>query len=76
VGWNKHVKGNNDGTLSVYLSYLKLAKTLHLSYYFLWFLFNKTREQEDRIGSTWKWGWAWGGSPKKTKTKIRRLSKK
>jgi hypothetical protein len=32
--------------------YLKLAKTLCLSYY----LFNKIREQEGRTGSAWKGG--------------------
>jgi hypothetical protein len=35
--------------------YLKLAKTLCLSYYFLWFLFNKIREQEGRNRSARKW---------------------
>jgi hypothetical protein len=44
--------------------YLKLAKSLCLSYYLLYFLFNKIREQEDRIGSAWKLGgrggsWRW-----------------
>jgi hypothetical protein len=38
--------------------YLKLAKTLCLSYYFLCFLFNKIGE-EGRIGSAWKQG-GWG----------------
>jgi hypothetical protein len=33
--------------------YLKLAKMLCLSYYFLYFLFNKIGE-EGRTGSTWK----------------------
>jgi hypothetical protein len=41
--------------------YLKLAKTLCLSYYLLCFLFNKIREQESRIGSAWKGGWGEGG---------------
>jgi hypothetical protein len=36
--------------------YLKLAKMLCVSYYFLYFLFNKIREQEGRTGSTWKLG--------------------
>jgi hypothetical protein len=36
--------------------YLKLAKTLYLSYYLLCFLFNKIREQESRTGSAQKWG--------------------
>jgi hypothetical protein len=34
--------------------YLKLAKTLCLSYYLLCFLFNKIREQENRKGSVQK----------------------
>jgi hypothetical protein len=36
--------------------YLKLAKTICLSYYLLCFLFNKIREQEGRTGSASKWG--------------------
>jgi uncharacterized membrane protein YgcG len=40
--------------------YLKLAKTLCLSYYLLCFLFNKIREQEDRSGSAQKGGWGSG----------------
>jgi hypothetical protein len=40
--------------------YLKLAKTLWLSYYLLCFLFNKIREQEGRTGSAWKCGVAAG----------------
>jgi hypothetical protein len=43
--------------------YLKLAKTLCLSYYFLCFFFNKIEEQEGRTGSAQKWGWRWGGGP-------------
>jgi hypothetical protein len=39
--------------------YLKLAKTLYLSYYGLCLLFNKIGEK-GRIGSAWKHGW-WGG---------------
>jgi hypothetical protein len=35
--------------------YLKLAKTLCLSYYLLCFLFNKI-EKEGRTGSAWKRG--------------------
>jgi hypothetical protein len=35
--------------------YLKLAKTLFLSYYCLCLLFNKTGD-EGRTGSAWKWG--------------------
>jgi hypothetical protein len=35
--------------------YLKLAKTVCLSYYFLCFLFNKIGEQEVGRGSAWKW---------------------
>jgi hypothetical protein len=35
--------------------YLKLTKTLCLSYYLLCFLFNKIREQECRTGFAWKW---------------------
>jgi hypothetical protein len=37
-------------SLDSYL-YLKLAKTLYLSYYLLCFLFNKIREQEGGTGS-------------------------
>jgi hypothetical protein len=44
-------------SLYIYL-YLKLAKTLCLSGYLLWFLFNKIREQDDGIGSAQK---QWGG---------------
>jgi hypothetical protein len=40
-------------------SYLKLAKTLCLSYYCLFLLFNKTGE-EGRTGSAWKRG-RWSG---------------
>jgi hypothetical protein len=36
--------------------YLKLAKTLCLSYYLLCFLFNKIGEEEGRTGSAWKQG--------------------
>jgi hypothetical protein len=39
--------------------YLKLAKTLCLSYYLLCFLFNKIGE-EGRTGSAWKQGLGWG----------------
>jgi hypothetical protein len=39
--------------------YLKLAKTLCLSYYLLCFPFNKIGEQEGETGSTWKWGDVW-----------------
>jgi hypothetical protein len=39
--------------------YLKLAKTLCLSYYCLCLLFNKIGEK-DRTGSAWKQEW-WGG---------------
>jgi hypothetical protein len=49
-------------TLYSYL-YLKLAKTLCLSYYLLCFL-NKIREQEEGTGSARKWGGGgeeWGG---------------
>jgi hypothetical protein len=44
--------------------YLKLAKTLCLSYYLLCFLVNKIGEQEGRIGFAWKqerWG-KWGSN--------------
>jgi hypothetical protein len=41
-------------SLYTYL-YLKLAKTLCFSYYFLWFLFNKIGEQEGRTGSAHSW---------------------
>jgi hypothetical protein len=34
--------------------YLKLAKTICLSYYLLCFLFNKIKEQEGETGSAWK----------------------
>jgi hypothetical protein len=34
--------------------YLKLAKTICLSYYLLCFLFNKMREQGGGTGSAWK----------------------
>jgi hypothetical protein len=34
--------------------YLKLAKMLCLSYYLLYFLFNKIGEEEGRTGSAWK----------------------
>jgi hypothetical protein len=41
--------------------YLKLAKMLCLSYYLLYFLFNKIGE-EGRTGSSWKaGGWGTGG---------------
>jgi hypothetical protein len=46
--------------------YLKLAKTLCLSYYLLCFLFNKIREQEGGTGSALKQGGGgkeWGGGP-------------
>jgi hypothetical protein len=36
--------------------YLKLAKMLCLSYYLLYFLFNKIGEQEGRTDSAWKLG--------------------
>jgi hypothetical protein len=43
--------------ISVYsYLYLKLAKTLCLSYYRLCFFFSKIREQEEGTGSAWKWG--------------------
>jgi hypothetical protein len=35
--------------------YLKLAKTICLSYYLLCFLFNKIVDEEDRTGSAWEW---------------------
>jgi hypothetical protein len=41
--------------------YLKLSKTLCLSYYLLCFLFNKIGEQEDKIGSAQKWDGGWEG---------------
>jgi hypothetical protein len=40
--------------------YLKLAKTPCV-YYFLYFLFNKTKEQEGETGSAQKWGKRKGG---------------
>jgi hypothetical protein len=42
-------------SLYIYL-YLKLTKTLYLSYYLLCFLFNKIGEQEGRTGSALKQG--------------------
>jgi hypothetical protein len=36
--------------------YLKLTKTLCLSYYLLCFLFNKIGEQDSGTGSAQKWG--------------------
>jgi hypothetical protein len=39
--------------------YLKLAKTLCVSYYLLCFLFNKIREQEEGTCSAWNWEWGW-----------------
>jgi hypothetical protein len=43
--------------------YIKLAKTLCVSYYLLCFLFNKIREKEGKTGSAWKWrGEGLGGS--------------
>jgi hypothetical protein len=49
-----------EATLGIFLDsylYLKLAKPLCLSYYFLNFLFNKIGEQEGRTSSAQKWGW-------------------
>jgi hypothetical protein len=46
--------------------YLKLAKTLCLSYSLLYFLFNKIGEQEGGTGSAWEdWGMGrdWGSGP-------------
>jgi hypothetical protein len=40
--------------------YLKLAKTLCLSYYLLCFLFNKIGEQESETGFAGKQGGVWG----------------
>jgi hypothetical protein len=37
--------------------YLKLAKTVCLSYCILYFIFNNIGEKEGRTGSAWKWGW-------------------
>jgi hypothetical protein len=53
------VHGSNARNLSVYLSLFQLAKTLCLSYYCLYLLFNKIGEK-GRIGSAWKLG-GWGG---------------
>jgi hypothetical protein len=39
--------------------YLKLAKTLCLSYYLLCLLYNKIREKESRTGSAQKWRGRW-----------------
>jgi hypothetical protein len=44
-----------EAMLKISLFYLKLAKTLCLSYYLLCFLFNKIGE-ECRTGSAWKQG--------------------
>jgi hypothetical protein len=41
--------------------YLKLAKTLCLSYYLLCFLFSKIGEEESKTGSSWKWRVGEGG---------------
>jgi hypothetical protein len=46
-----------EATLGISLCsyfYLKLTKTLCLSYYLLCFLFNIIGEQKDRTGSAWK----------------------
>jgi hypothetical protein len=51
-------------TLGIFLYsylYLKLAKTIYLSYYLLCLLFNKIREQEGRICSAQKWQGGGGG---------------
>jgi hypothetical protein len=48
-----------DATLEISLYsylYLKLAETIYLSHYFLYFLFNKIKEQEGGTGSAWKLG--------------------
>jgi hypothetical protein len=54
VGIHKYTDATLGITLYGYL-YLKLAKTLCLSYYLLCFLFNKIGEQGGRTGSAWKW---------------------
>jgi hypothetical protein len=62
IAIHKYVEGMLGISLYSYL-YLKLAKTLCLSYYLLWFLFNKVREEAGRIGSAWKYvlGGVWRG---------------
>jgi hypothetical protein len=59
---HKYMEATLGISLYSYL-YLKLAKTLCLSYYLLYFLFNKIGE-EGRIGFAWKWGFGgvvgWG----------------
>jgi hypothetical protein len=62
VGCNTQVHGSNTRNLCIAL-YLKLAKSLCLSFYLLCFLFNKIREQEVGTGSTQKWGGEGGGGP-------------
>jgi hypothetical protein len=54
------VHGSNARNLSVQLPLSQLAKTLCLSYYCLYLLFNKIGEK-DRTGSAWKkGGGGWG----------------
>jgi hypothetical protein len=54
--YNLNLKIATRGLFLYSYLYLKLTKTLCLSYYLLWFLFNKIREQEGGTGSTWKGG--------------------
>jgi hypothetical protein len=46
MGGNTHVHGNTLGISLYNCLYHKLANMLYFSYYLLWFLFNKIREQE------------------------------
>jgi hypothetical protein len=49
---NTHAQESNASQLSVQLSLSQVAKTLGLSYYCLYSLFNKTREK-GKIVSAW-----------------------
>jgi hypothetical protein len=64
VAKHKYMEAMLGISLYSYL-YLKLAKTLCLSYYLLCFLFNKIREQESGTGSpkVGVWREEWGGGP-------------
>jgi hypothetical protein len=56
--------------------YLKLAKTLCLSYYLLCFLFNKIGEHEGITGSAWKReGWRSGGEEEGVEGRWEKWSK-
>jgi hypothetical protein len=69
-GRNKYMEATLGISLYSYL-YLKLAKTICLSYYLLCFIFNIIREEEGRIGSAWKcrgWGQKGGGGKNNVNT--------